>query len=197
MAHPPEDCLPVELTRDAFQVLGRDGAFSAQLGELLSYNEYQGTGNFRITLTNLFNEYYPKSTIYGSNVMILPGASFAIHFICSHLKEKKEGGQVVIVEDPSYSLVYDIFYNLGLEIKGIPVDHEGLNVHLLEEELKSGLKIKFVYSIPVFHNPTGVSLSQQRRTKLIELSKEYNFYIISDEVYSLLSFQSPLVLFLT
>ena len=69
----------------------------------------------------------------------------------------------------------------------MPLDDEGMNVDVLETLLKQH-KPKFVYTIPTFQNPSGVTLSLQRRERLLELAEQYKVLIVADEVYHLLSY---------
>lgn len=59
----------------------------------------------------------------------------------------------------------------------------------LEELLKGGLKPQALYTVPVYHNPTGYTLSEERRVKLVALAREYDFHVMADEVYEMLGFE--------
>ncbi|MEQ8186877.1 MAG: PLP-dependent aminotransferase family protein [Candidatus Eremiobacterota bacterium] len=103
----------------------------------------------------------------------------------------------VIVELPSYIGGLQVFQGYGAHMHGIPTDHDGILVDVLEETLDQ-LKgteehYKFIYLVPDFQNPAGVTLSLERRKKIIELSKRYDILIIEDTPYRELRFegQSP------
>ncbi len=103
----------------------------------------------------------------------------------------------VIVELPSYVGGLQVFQGYGAHMHGIPTDHDGILVDVLEETLEQ-LKgteehYKFIYLVPDFQNPAGVTLSLERRKKVIELSKKYDVLIIEDTPYRELRFegQSP------
>jgi 2-aminoadipate transaminase len=68
------------------------------------------------------------------------------------------------------------------------VDSAGLRVDLVEAALQEGARPRLVYTIPSFHNPTGTNLSPARRRRLVELSVEYDFHVVSDEPYVFLNF---------
>jgi DNA-binding transcriptional MocR family regulator len=74
-----------------------------------------------------------------------------------------------------------------LNIVGIPVDDDGLDLEHLQRELERH-KPTFVYTIPIYQNPAGQTLSAERRKKLIALSQQHNFLIVADEVYQLLNY---------
>ncbi|MEQ8224716.1 MAG: PLP-dependent aminotransferase family protein [Candidatus Eremiobacterota bacterium] len=103
----------------------------------------------------------------------------------------------VIVELPSYVGGLQVFQGYGAHMHGIPTDHDGILVDVLEDTLGQ-LKgteehYKFIYLVPDFQNPAGVTLSLERRKKIIELSKKYDILIIEDTPYRELRFegQSP------
>jgi DNA-binding transcriptional MocR family regulator len=77
-----------------------------------------------------------------------------------------------------------------LNIVSIPIDENGLIIEALEEKLRR-YRPKFLYTIPIHHNPAGVTLTETRRDRLIELARQHNFLILADEVYQLLSYGGP------
>jgi DNA-binding transcriptional MocR family regulator len=95
------------------------------------------------------------------------------------------------VEEPSYFLALRVFADHQLRTVPIPMDENGLIVEALEEELKK-VRPAFVYTIPTFQNPSGYTLSESRRSRLAQLSREHGFLIVADEVYHLLNFSAHL-----
>jgi len=93
---------------------------------------------------------------------------------------------VIVCEDPTYFLARGIFASSGVDVVGIPSDDHGLDVDALEQRLQHGLRIDLVYCIPTFHNPTGITLSHERRSKLVALARTHDFVIVADEPYNLL-----------
>jgi DNA-binding transcriptional MocR family regulator len=85
-----------------------------------------------------------------------------------------------------------MFRDHGLEIRGVPIDNEGLIVDELSAAVGAiraeGKRIAFVYSIPAFQNPTGVTMSAQRREQLVAAARGADVLIVADEVYHLLRF---------
>jgi 2-aminoadipate transaminase len=77
----------------------------------------------------------------------------------------------------------------------VPIEPDGMDLKALEALLKAqGGKVKMVYTVSVHHNPTGITMSNEKRVKLLALAKEYDFKIISDEAYQLLNFEKTGVL---
>jgi len=76
---------------------------------------------------------------------------------------------------------------------GVPIDDEGMKVDVLEEKLRKlraeGARVKLLYTIPIAQNPAGVTLSPERKKRLVELAEEYDFLIVEDDVYGLLVFE--------
>jgi len=99
-----------------------------------------------------------------------------------------QAGDTIFVEEPTYFLALKIFADHRLQVVPIETDEDGLIIESLQEKLTT-YKPKFLYTIPTHQNPSGRTLTQERRTRLIELSQQYGFLILADEVYQLLSYQ--------
>ena len=127
-------------------------------------------------------------------------------------------GKTVLIEEATYEAVPPILEAAGLNVVRIKSDKNGIDLDDLEvkvrerrtseserrkdqqhdssvsiekslkEEQKEDLSVRFVYVIPTHHNPTGTTISLENRKRLIELSRDLHFYIVSDEVYTLLEF---------
>ena len=102
-------------------------------------------------------------------------------------------GDAVIVEAPSYVGALNAFSAYQPDLIGVPMDENGMIVDLLEAELKKlakqRKKAKFLYTVPNFHNPAGVTLSLSRRKRIIELSKKYQLLLVEDNPYGKLRFE--------
>lgn len=101
-------------------------------------------------------------------------------------------GDIIIMEGPTYLTAIQAFSAYEPDIRCIPFDDDGMRMDLLEEELarigKGNPRLKFLYTIPNFQNPGGVTMIPERRQRLIELSHEYDFLIIEDDPYGRLRF---------
>ncbi|USG65605.1 PLP-dependent aminotransferase family protein [Brevibacillus ruminantium] len=96
-------------------------------------------------------------------------------------------GDYVIMEDPGFLAASDAFSATGAKILRITLDEEGIRIDSLENLLMQ-FPVKFIYVNPTFHNPTGVTMSLQRRKDLLALAKKYRVPIIEDDPFSLLYF---------
>lgn len=103
-----------------------------------------------------------------------------------------EEGTPLIMEMPSYIGGVQAFHRSGAEMIGIPMDSDGMDLDRLEEKLgeldKRGRKPRFIYAIPDFQNPSGVTLSLERRKRLIEIARAREIPLVEDSPYRELSF---------
>jgi len=123
------------------------------------------------------------------NTLITTGSQQALELIARLFVNP---GEIVIVEEPSYILALNVFKLRNANIIGIAMDENGLRVDILEDTLKKlcreGKRVKLVYTMPLHQNPSGISMSLDRRRYLLELAEEHDFLIIEDDAYALLSF---------
>jgi DNA-binding transcriptional MocR family regulator len=78
----------------------------------------------------------------------------------------------------------------GLRLLGVPLDHEGIRLDVLERLIQMQHP-RLLYTVPTFHNPTGTSMSVERRRGLLDLAARYNLLILEDDIYGLLSYDGP------
>ncbi len=97
-------------------------------------------------------------------------------------------GDVVIVEQPSFIGATNAFRSLGARLVGVPVQEDGMNIAALEEALKQNKNVKFIYTIPTFQNPMGVTMSIEKRKAVYDLAKRYGVLILEDNPYGELTF---------
>jgi DNA-binding transcriptional MocR family regulator len=104
-------------------------------------------------------------------------------------EELVEPGDVVIVEAPTYDRTLLSLNKLGAEVFPIPLQADGLDVGAVEVALKEGARPKLAHVIPNFQNPAGCTLSLEKRRRLVELAREYDFTIFEDDPYVELRFE--------
>jgi 2-aminoadipate transaminase len=123
------------------------------------------------------------------DVIVTTGGQQAIDLICKTLVDP---GDVVVCEAPTYPGAVPVFCSYQAEVVQIDCDDEGMRVDDLEEVLerlaREGRRPKFVYSVPSFQNPAGVTLSLQRRQRLVELARRRELLVVEDNPYGLLRF---------
>ncbi|WP_299580820.1 PLP-dependent aminotransferase family protein [uncultured Sunxiuqinia sp.] len=136
----------------------------------------QGTIRLRIELANYLSE-TRGINISEENLLITHGAQMSIYLAARLLAVPKTS---VIVGKPNYPMANKVFNQLNATLIEVAMDSNGLDVDKVEQLCKK-TKISVVYVIPHHHYPTTVTLSVERRIKLLELSKRYNFVIIEDD----------------
>jgi len=112
---------------------------------------------------------------------------------CMELLAKSyvDPGDVVVVESPTYLGGIMAFRGYEADVRGVPMDDDGMRVDVLADQLAGGLRPKIVYTIPDYQNPTGLSMSADRRTELAGLARRYGFLICEDVAYRELGFDTP------
>jgi DNA-binding transcriptional MocR family regulator len=180
IGQPHVDILPLEQLAEA-----ATHRFGQGDRHILQYGMQQGNGNFRNSLARFLSAQY-EAAVDPDHLFITAGISQALDQICAlHTRP----GDTVFVEEPSYFLALRIFADYKLNIISTPIDGDGLIIGALEEKLVK-YKPVFIYTIPSFHNPAGVTLSANRREKLVGLAEKYGFLVIADEVYQMLAYTS-------
>lgn len=86
-------------------------------------------------------------------------------------------GQFVFVDSPGYFLAYFTFVDCRLSVVNIPTDEHGMKTDVVEQLLQQGKVPSLLYTVPIANNPSGVSMSEDRKKKLVQLAREYNFKI--------------------
>lgn len=122
-----------------------------------------------------------------SSILITSGALQGLQLISAGLLR---GGSTVYVEDPTYVKSLQVFQSAHLRLCGLPMDDQGLSLEALEKHLRQSSDIgnSVLYTIPTNHNPTGRTMSRQRRVQLLALCSRYGLPIIEDGAYEELTF---------
>lgn len=138
-------------------------------------------------------EYMQKEHNTGSendDILITTGAQ-QIMDLCT--KALVNEGETVIVEAPSFIGSLNTFRSYNAKLVGVTVEPDGMNTDELEEKLKANPNTKFIYTIPNFQNPSGVTMSLEKRKKVYELAKKYGVLIIEDNPYGDLRYSGEYV----
>lgn len=178
IGQPDFDILPLDLIRRATAVRLQDRDTT-----LLNYGYAQGDGYFRLALADFLARGY-GIPVDAESLVVTAGASQALDLLCTLYTRP---GDVVFVEEPTYFIALRIFADHRLQVVGIPTDAHGLDVDALEAKLTEQ-RPAMVYTIPAFQNPTGVTLTPARRSRLVELATRHDFLVVADEVYQLLAY---------
>jgi 2-aminoadipate transaminase len=126
------------------------------------------------------------------NVIIASGSAHAIGTVCETLLDP---GDVVMVESPNFPGSMRTIRSFGATQVAIPMDEQGMRCDILETELQKladqGKRAKFIYCIPTHQNPAGCTLQLDRREKLVELARRFNTFVLEDDAYGELWFETP------
>lgn len=173
VGQPGQALLPIDIIRQAADHrLARDGA------AYLQYGAEQGDGWFRDALAAFIDRTHGHAPD-PDHLFVTGGASQALDLICTLFVPP---GSVVCVEDPSYHLALNSLRDHRLRLEGLPTDADGLVTDGLDERL-ARLKPALLYLIPTFQNPTGATLPDARRERLVELARRHDVIVVADEVY--------------
>jgi 2-aminoadipate transaminase len=123
------------------------------------------------------------------DVIVTTGGQQAIDLVCKTLVDP---GDVIVCEAPTYPGAVPVFCSYEADVVQVECDADGMRLDLFEEVLErldaEGRRPKFVYSVPTFQNPAGVTLSLERRRRLVELSRARELLVVEDNPYGLLRF---------
>lgn len=174
---PAPEVFPVAAFRAAAErVLAKDAKCALQ------YSATEGYRPLREWIAKKMATYGIESA--PENVLITSGSQQALDLLGKVLINP---GDLILTEKPTYLGALQAWRAYQAEFTTVPIDKDGMQVDLLEEALTTGPK--FMYILPNFHNPGGVTLSLERRRRLIEFSDRYGVPIIEDDPYGELRYE--------
>lgn len=182
---PDVSLIPYDAIRQAVDAVVDDDALRAVA---LQYGSTDGTPGLKQVVCDLMRDIGVRCT--PDQVFLTSGAQQALSLIAKTFLDPDD---IVIVEGPTYLTALSAFAAYEPEIITIPFDDEGMRMDLLEETLerigKGNPRLKFIYTIPNFQNPGGVTMSDARRKRLIELVQEYKVMLVEDDPYGRLRYE--------
>lgn len=172
---PAKEALPVDIVREiATDVLTWD----KRGAEALQYGPPQGTKDLReVIVKDLLAPKGLETTI--DNILIGAGGLEAMNLICQLYINP---GDVILVESPTFVHCVEIFEMFEAKCISCEMDENGLIMEDVEAKIKE-YNPKIVYTIPTFQNPTGITMSKERRKQLAELGSKYDVIILEDDPY--------------
>jgi len=182
---PYVSALPEELIATAVERTVREHGAVA-----LQYGSGQGSPRLREQILDVM----ALEGIHASvdDIVVTTGSQHALELIS---KLFLDPGDVVLAEGPSYVTAMVVFRSFQAEVVHVDIDAEGMIPQSLREAIvrvrAAGGRIKFLYTIPSFQNPTGVTLGWQRRMEILEIARENEILVVEDNPYGLLYFQQP------
>lgn len=153
--------------------------------EVLQYGASEGDYQLKDELI----KWEGYSHVTHDNLLITTGATNGIYY---YTRSMIDEGDVIFCEAPTFLGTLVAFDALGAKVHGIPMDEEGIDLDSLKKDLRDlrakGKKVKFLYVIPDFQNPSGISMSAQRRKDLIRFALDFDLPIVEDNPYSRLRY---------
>lgn len=179
---PSPDSFPIEQLKEiSCEVLEKEGA------QALQYGSTEGDNKLREILVNRYRK--DGVDITTNNLVITTASQQALDLIP---KIFVNPGDKVICGLPSYLGALSAFSTYGAQMIGIRLDDKGMRADLLEKELEQmkakGEKPKFIYIIPDFQNPAGITMPESRRLEIIAIARKYDVLIVEDSPYRELRF---------
>jgi 2-aminoadipate transaminase len=153
--------------------------------------QYGPTEGMRVTMDCIVEVMAAEGTLVGPEDMIVTtGGQQVIDLVCKTLIDP---GDVIVAEAPTYPGAVPTFSAYQAEVVQIEMDGEGMPIEELEDVLDrlqaEGRHPKFIYTIPNFHNPGGVTMSLQRRRRLVQVARERELLVLEDNPYGLLRYE--------
>lgn len=143
--------------------------------KLLNYGYAQGYKPLIEYLTNYMSSKGVDTT--GKDILITNGFTEGFDIVLSSFTTT---GDSIICENPTHNTAIKIMKSHGLNIIGVDMDKDGINLSMLNDKITSNANIKFAYTIPSYHNPTGIVSKPENRYEFYKIMKRYNIPIIED-----------------
>ena len=184
---PAPELFDVEGMREATRT-----ALEADPTGALQYGATDGVPGLREQITTLMAG--RGATVDPERIVITTGSQQGIDLIARTLLDP---GDVVLLEQPSYLAAIQVFDLAQAQMRGVEADAQGMLPDDLERQIlqlqSEGRKAKLLYVVATFANPTGVTLSRERRLQILELAVKYNLVVVEDDPYSELRFHGESV----
>ncbi len=168
------------------ELMGRVATDS--VAKALQYGPTEGLSDVREAIALVMET--EGMSVDPDSILATSGGQQALDLVCKILIDP---GDVIIAEAPTYPGAVPTFCSYEADVIQIPMDRDGMQIEELREALagldREGRRPKFIYTIPNFHNPAGVTLSLQRRRELLSIAGERELLVLEDNPYGLLRYE--------
>lgn len=175
---PAPELFPVEALKQA-----ADKVFDKNGRSALQYASAIGNPDLRNQITQRMNRQGINCDV--DNIMITTGSQQSIDLTA---KMFVNPGDTVIVEKPTYLCALDVFKSYGAHIVGVEMDDDGMKMADLQQAVADNPNTKFIYTIPNFQNPTGRTMTAERRQQMVEIANKADIMIMEDDPYGAIRF---------
>ncbi|MEG2813844.1 MAG: PLP-dependent aminotransferase family protein [Oscillospiraceae bacterium] len=177
--NPAPEAFPIEKINNII-----DEIYKNKPIEALQYNVSEGYTPLRNTVKSDLSKRYGLGQDF-DELIITSGAQQANELCCKVLCNQ---GDTIICESPSFIGSLNAFKSYGVNLVGVPMEDDGIDIAKLEIALKENKNTKIIYLIPNFQNPTGITMSFEKRKACYELALKYGVVILEDNPYGELRF---------
>jgi len=178
---PTPDSFPLaDLRREADRLLSEYGP------RVVQYSATDGIIELRQWIAQQYTVELGRPVAVEGEILVTHGSQQALDLLAKILIDP---GDVVVTESPAYLGAVQSLELFQPRFAVIPGDEHGMQVELLAEQLAAGLRPKLVYVVPNFHNPSGATMSLERRQLLAALADQYELLIIEDDPYGAIRFE--------
>ncbi|MDE7389916.1 MAG: PLP-dependent aminotransferase family protein [Lachnospiraceae bacterium] len=178
--NPAPEAFPVKEIAEISERILREDPISA-----LQYGLTEGYTPLRCFLKDYMKKKHSVGTD-NDDILITSGAQQIMDLVSKSILNE---GDTVICENPSFIGSLNTFRSYNTRLVGVPIEPDGMDVNALEQTLKNEPKAKIIYTIPNFQNPSGITMSLEKRKAVYELARKYNVLIIEDNPYGDLRFR--------
>ena len=153
--------------------------------DALQYSVTEGYTPLRAQISAYMKEKHNVGRDF-DDILITSGAQQVMDLAAKSLCNE---GDTVICEAPSFIGSLNTFRSYNAHLRGIPMEQDGMNMAELEKALREETRVRFIYTIPNFQNPSGITMSMEKRRQLYALAKKYSVLILEDNPYGDLRFR--------
>ncbi|MDR1673840.1 MAG: PLP-dependent aminotransferase family protein [Oscillospiraceae bacterium] len=172
--NPAPEAFPIEeVRRISAEIMENEPILALQYNITEGYTPLRDLLKKRMQTQNCFNADTDE-------LIVTSGAQQVMELACKVLCNEND---TVICESPSFIGSLNAFRSLKVNLAGVPLENDGIDINLLEDTLKREKNVKALYIIPNFQNPTGLTMSLEKRKAVYELAVKYDILIIEDDPY--------------
>jgi 2-aminoadipate transaminase len=175
----PESFPLADLRREADRLLGEYGP------KVVQYSATDGVLDLRTWIAGHYATEFGRAIAVEGEILVTHGSQQALDLLAKVLIDP---GDVVVSESPAYLGAVQSLELFEPRFEVVPGDEHGMQVELLADRLAAGLRPKLIYVVPNFHNPSGATMSLQRRKMLAALADQYELLVIEDDPYGAIRF---------
>jgi 2-aminoadipate transaminase len=171
---PAPELFPVEaMQKAANKVFANHGRDALQYTASIGNNELR-----KLIVDRMQANKEVKTSV--ENICVTTGSEQSLDLVA---KMMINPGDVVLVEKPTYLCALDVFRSYGAHLVGVEMDEDGMKMDDLEKKLSQYSDTKFIYTIPNFQNPTGRTMTADRRSKMVKLAEQFDVLVLEDDPY--------------